>query len=1010
MADEAEAMISAALEKGDIEEARRHLATARQVKEALLRKQPLAIAEVLEGLAARFSSATLDSREAGDVADGLLRDALTARERFPGEEQASLAGCLTALSDLDYKRGRWKESEDYERRSLEIRERVLGPVDPAVAENLRGLAILLYEQGRVREAEPFADRARQILERAGPPDTPDLVEVLNVQAEILRVLNRLAESEGRFGEALGRAARLEPEDDALTAEVLSNLAGLLKDQGRYAEAEAAYRTVVTVFKGGEGADPFDFSTSLLNQAEIFRLQGRMAEAGPLYARALETARRLLGPGDPQLVSFLSQSGVFHTEEGRYDLAEPLYREALDLLASSLDADHPLVAQSLHDLAALLRSTRRFAEAEAAYRRALAIREKSLGEGHPEVGATLTQLARTLFSIGSERDSEALETVDRAVRILSATPAYPEMRAEALAVRAELLRRRGDLSGAISTMDGALRVVEEVRPRIGGTESSRAEFLTRYVRLFDLMVEWQVEGGDLQGAVQYAERRRGRVLLDQLAAARVDLRSSIPGEVLAPLAKREAEAGALLAEHQKTIASLSHREDLSPEGQRALRENLERELDVAAREYQDAAAAIQEASPLWREVLTAGGTTVSAATIQRELVPPKGLILLYQIGRDRSFVFAVPPAPLPIESVELRIDPGDSAALGIPPGPLGSNALDTALGGDGADARGATRGLDKVPAAGQGSERAGEARLQALWRTLVPGDLWPRVRRAAEVIIVPDGPLYRLPFEALVVLPAGSKRDVRYWLDDGPVIHYASSATSLYSLGREPGGQTSSSLIVANPTLDPAASPSGLSALPGTAREAEAIRDVLVAGHVESVRVLEGEAAEERAVRKALEGGSRYLHFATHGIVDQRRNELLAALVLTPAASGPRTLDNDGLLQLFEIYGLKLRASLAVLSACESAVGRRLEGEGVFALSRGFLAAGARRVIASQWPVDDASTAVLMADFYRRITEAEVAGARVDYATSLRDARLTLRRRPAWSAPYFWAPFVLTGTR
>ena len=120
---------------------------------------------------------------------------------------------------------------------------------------------------------------------------------------------------------------------------------------------------------------------------------------------------------------------------------------------------------------------------------------------------------------------------------------------------------------------------------------------------------------------------------------------------------------------------------------------------------------------------------------------------------------------------------------------------------------------------------------------------------------------------------------------------------------------------------------------------------------------------------------------------------------SPAAAGG---EDDGFLRLHEIYGLRLDADLAVLSACASNAGRVVAGEGVFALSRGFLVAGARRVVASQWPVDDASTAALMGDFFRRLTTSP------DLARALRDAKLRLRRDARWGDPFFWAPFVLTG--
>jgi CHAT domain-containing protein len=198
-------------------------------------------------------------------------------------------------------------------------------------------------------------------------------------------------------------------------------------------------------------------------------------------------------------------------------------------------------------------------------------------------------------------------------------------------------------------------------------------------------------------------------------------------------------------------------------------------------------------------------------------------------------------------------------------------------------------------------------------------------------------------------------------------------------------------------------------LPGTASETRAIASAFGQESDEALEVIQGLDATEAALRAALPG-KRYLHLATHGWVDARRNALFASLVLTPPPGETSDLANDGFLQLHEIYDLPLQAAeLAVLSACETNLGVAVEGEGVFALSRGFLTAGARRVIASQWAVDDASTAALMGAFFEAVVAAERAGLPVDYAHALRDAKRRVRQESNWQNPYFWAPFILIGT-
>ena len=288
----------------------------------------------------------------------------------------------------------------------------------------------------------------------------------------------------------------------------------------------------------------------------------------------------------------------------------------------------------------------------------------------------------------------------------------------------------------------------------------------------------------------------------------------------------------------------------------------------------------------------------------------------------------------------------------------------------------------------------------------------------------------------------------YWLDKGPVVRYAASATTLYNIERRPNARIMprSSQKVVLSLSDPIYRPSeialarsqdanqppviradeeaepmtrngyerlggSLRRLPGTARESEAIQEAFQSERgLSPVMVLQQMKASEKDLRENL-GEKRYLHLATHGLVGREGQVLFSALALTPPSGATSRTEEDGFLQLCEIYQLKLpECELAVLSACETNVGQRFDSEGVFGLSRGFLAAGARRVIASQWAVDDESTAVLMGHLFRQIARQERLGQRIDYATALRDAKRAVRQQSKWSNPYFWAPFILIGKR
>ncbi|NUO82177.1 CHAT domain-containing protein [candidate division KSB1 bacterium] len=163
--------------------------------------------------------------------------------------------------------------------------------------------------------------------------------------------------------------------------------------------------------------------------------------------------------------------------------------------------------------------------------------------------------------------------------------------------------------------------------------------------------------------------------------------------------------------------------------------------------------------------------------------------------------------------------------------------------------------------------------------------------------------------------------------------------------------------------------------------------------------LEREANEAR-VKAADLSEYRILHFATHGLVNEK-NPKLSGLILSPEDS---TSKEDGILHLGEIYNLNLNAELVVLSACETGLGQTAKGEGIIGLTGGFLYAGADNVLVSLWQVSDATTADLMIGFYDNMLGG------MSRPKALREAKLKLMQSHSeYAKPYYWAPFVLVGT-
>ena len=145
---------------------------------------------------------------------------------------------------------------------------------------------------------------------------------------------------------------------------------------------------------------------------------------------------------------------------------------------------------------------------------------------------------------------------------------------------------------------------------------------------------------------------------------------------------------------------------------------------------------------------------------------------------------------------------------------------------------------------------------------------------------------------------------------------------------------------------------------------------------------------------------RIVHFATHGVLDDQHPGLSGVILSLVDEQGR---PQDGFLRLNDIYNLNLRAELVVLSACNTALGKDVRGEGLVGIVRGFMYAGAARVVASLWKVDDEATAELMKRFYRHMLQNNMPA-----AAALRAAQMEMSEQKQWHSPYYWAAFVLQG--
>jgi CHAT domain-containing protein len=547
-----------------------------------------------------------------------------------------------------------------------------------------------------------------------------------------------------------------------------------------------------------------------------------------------------------------------------------------------------------------------------------------------------------------------------------------------AALARMARRHGDLAAACGHVEKALEIIESLRASVPGA-SLRASHFATWQDFYDLYVDllMEVEGrspdsGSSALAFQAAERARARSLLDSLAG--------MPTATANP-AERDLR-GRIASVHLRLLAS-------GPDRRGAEALDLERQLRRLLLDYQ--MLRMENNAPASERT---GGGAISPRPLRLEevqrLLDDDTLLLSYYLGEQRSFLWLIGPSGSEVFELSRRSAIEDAAErvhrlLQESHNPQAQDMVEPA------------------------TEKLGELVLAP-----VAGRLG-----TARLIVVGDGKLRYVPFAALPDPASPRSQPPRLLLHGHEIVQLPSASVLAWLRERrtrrsaDPPGLT----LIGDPVFDaederftsgrtptlPASEGPQLTRLRSSRLELEAISELAAP---ERTRVLSGFEADKEVVLRTLEPlqgpGSppQILHFATHSLLDDDIPELSTIVLSQVDESGaPR----DGMLHLYEISRLRLSADLVVLSACETAGGRLVRGEGLVGMTHGFLAAGASRVLASLWRVEDQATTELMRSFYRELLQNHAAP-----AAALRTAQLEILEDRRWRAPYFWAGFVLQG--
>lgn len=920
-------------------------------------------------------------RPVGAPAGGTYQVDVTApRAATAADRRRVAASALVAAADAlcaTQKAGdRQRAADLYERAAAEWK--ALG----AAAEEtyaLRQWGRTRADQGAWRDALELFDRALETARRRD--DRLAEARLLDESGPPHRRLGHHAEARARYQRALALARGLG--DGWLEASVLNDLGVLAADTADPDGAVQLYQQALALWR--PLARPRHEAMTAFNLAFAYTLLGRNDDAADL----LETALRIhTDAGNVKgQASALLQIGwlryLAHDDLG----ALASYGEGLRL-ADQL-RDDALTGSLIDRRGSALLHLRRLDEALADYEQAMEIWRR-LGDAN-SIAQTTSSLAALHAARGDWARAQRLyvEALD-GLRALGDT----DSAAQVLVDRARARIEREELQAARSDVDEALGLFEQLRRGVG-VPASRASYLavrhdayTLAIELLMRSAEAQPDGGHAEAAFNAAERSRSRSLLDSLRA-----RAARP---LSAVRERDRELQTRINLEEEARGLLVRRGALS------------REIDEQKARVE---ALLREQEELRRPALRslAGAAEPLDLAGVRRLLDPDTLLLAYALGEPRSFVWLVGPD-----------------------GPLVTRMLAP---------RAQIEALVRQTHAALQDSRALGAEVQATLAARQLSDLLLRPLNGLlgrkRLMIVTDDILQYVPFGALPVVPSqplSARPATRTPMNGGvPLlaeheISYVPSASVLgwlrhMSSRREPAPRSVG--VVADPVEpgDPRCTRCAAAAAPppafaSTRDLARSLADV-GAGRLGRLRFSRFEAERILALdrtgtaRAALDfeanrefvrqGGLRefgIVHFAAHGLVDARHPQLSGILLSRVDSEGrPR----DGFLRVHEIEQLDLRAALVVLSACRTALGQEVRGEGLVGLAQAFLQAGAARVLVSLWSIDDRATAELMGRFY----DAHLVRGRTP-AAALREAQMSMWSEPEYAAYANWAGFVLEG--
>ncbi len=862
---------------------------------------------------------------------------------------------------------------------------------------LNELGVIYFRQGKIPNSLENFEKAAAVFERSGK--LKPQVSLLNNIGLISRLYGYQDKALESYTKALKIAKALNHKEGE--ADININLSVAYSDMFKIDEAMKHFNNALSIFR--ESGNKQREAVTLNNIGVFYNALGDYTKAQDYYKQATDISQKI---GDKRnYASSLKNLGISLLNIGKPDEALNKLLKALEISRSLKDRQNE--GWILNNVGVVYEKKGDYSKAVDYMNQSLNILE-SLGNKEG-IANTLYNLAGTLY-LSNEKE-KALSSYEKALQIRKELRNSGEIAKNLLGI-AKIKRDVGDIENARKAIEEAIETVESLRAVILN-QNLRSSYFALSQDIYDFYIDLLMNAGkgevsaeNIKKVFEVSEQARARSLLETLAESRTNLQQGISKELLD---KEKLLRGRINARERQRV-SLTRRK-AKAERVKAV----EQEVKELLVEYEQVKTQIKSANPKYATLIRP--KPISLEKVQQEILDENTVLLQYSMGEERSYLWAITK-----DSVKSYKLPKYRKIFDV-----AKNFIDSL------NSRSKTVKDENYRSRelrlGQSDKEFFKAN-ENLSKILFPFDM--EKLKGKRLVIVSEDALHYIPFSALILKNSKDSNKRKFLIENNEVINLPSISTLAFlrdSSNEASAKSTDLVAIIADPVfskddvrvktelakaksngksnlsdnmnvqakLVSSKFRSDLSRLRFSRREAEAIskfipkNDKLVALDFDANVQLFESPKFSRA---------KIIHLATHGIVMSEYPGLSGIVLSLVGKDGKQ---QEGYLRLHDIYNLKLNADLVVLSACDTALGKDVRGEGMVGLTRGFMYAGAERVVASLWKVEDRATAELMKKFYQSMLKDGH-----NPTAALRLAQIQMIKDKRWKHPYYWAAFTVQG--